>query len=63
MRFHPKLTPEPSHFNQYTVISLSEGIPLNLDGIRSSDTRDRGDFKITEFHHETDAETDAKDGR
>ena len=43
------------------MISLNEGIPLTIDGIKSSDTRNRGNLKIIEFHHEIDAETDAKD--
>lgn len=42
------------------MIPLNEGIPLNIDGIKSSDTRDRRSLKIIEFHHEIDAETDAK---
>lgn len=44
-----KLIPEPQHFNQHPVIALIEGFSLNTDGIKASDIRDRGTFKITEF--------------
>ena len=43
------------------MISLTEGISLNIDGIKSFDIGDRGNFEIIEFHHEIYAQTEAKD--
>lgn len=43
------------------MISLIKGILSNIDGIESSDIRDRRDFETTEFHYEIDAATEAQD--
>lgn len=43
------------------MIFLNEGISLNIDGIKSSDIRDRRNFEAIEFHYEIDAATEAQD--
>lgn len=42
-------------------MSLTEGISLNIDRMKSSDIRDRGNFEIIEFHHKIDANIEAED--